>query len=47
MSLREFVENVVEANREELERIRKLSEILDRLRDEKTEVYNFSVTSHL
>lgn len=47
MSIKEFIEDIVEENREELERIRRLSKILDQLRDEKTEVYVFSVTSNL
>jgi hypothetical protein len=47
MSIKEFIEDVFEENREELERIRRLSKILDQLRDEKTEVYVFSVTSNL
>lgn len=47
MSIKEFIEDVVEENREELERIRRLSKILDQLRDEKTEMYVFSVTSNL
>lgn len=47
MSLEEFVEDVVKGNQEELERIRKLCEILDQLRDERTAIYTFSVTSDL
>lgn len=47
MSLQEFVEDVARDNSEKLERIRRLCKILDELRDEKTEIYVFSVTSDL
>lgn len=47
MELEEFVEDVAKDNHEELESIRKMCEILDKLRNEKTAIYAFSVTSDL
>ena len=47
MSLGEFVEEVLERNQEELDKIRKLQEIFDHLRTEETKIYVVSVTSDL
>jgi hypothetical protein len=48
MSLEEFVENAVSENKEYVEEIRKLQEILDSLgeRQRRLQVYAISVTSN-
>ena len=47
MSIQEFIQDVVENNQEELSRLKELCDILDQLRNEKTEIYVASVTSNL
>jgi beta-phosphoglucomutase-like phosphatase (HAD superfamily) len=47
MSTEHFIKTVLEENKEELEEIRKLAEIMDQLRREETKIYVASVTSNL
>lgn len=47
MSLEEFIEDVFKDNHEGLEKARELSELLDSLRDEDTQIYIVSVASDL
>jgi len=47
MSTREFVEEILEENQEELDELRKLKEILDRLTEREQRFYTVSVTSNL
>ena len=47
MSTREFVEEILEENQEELDELRKLKEILDRLTEREHQFYTVSVTSNL
>lgn len=47
MSLEEFIEDVFKDNHEGLEKIRELSELLDSLHDEDTQIYIVSVASDL
>jgi hypothetical protein len=47
LSTDEFVLEILEKNKEEIEEIRKLQEALDQLRKPTAEAYIFSVTSNL
>lgn len=47
MSTREFVEEILEDNQEELDELRKLQEILDQLTEREHRFYTVSVTSNL
>lgn len=47
MSLQKFVEDIFKENQEELDKLRELEEIFDRIDREETEIYVFSVTSDL
>lgn len=47
MSTEDFIKRVLEENKDELNEIRKLAEILAQLQREETEIYIASVTSNL
>lgn len=47
MSVEEFIEEILQENKEEVDDIIKLKEILDQLPKEENDVYSVSMTSNL
>jgi len=47
MSIEEFVAEILEENKEDLDELVELQEVLDQLQKERNEIYFVSVTSNL